>query len=436
MSKNIFSDIKLKRKETFNINYDSVSFNSGGSELKSRMHSTPGVRSGQPSVRKSILIFFVLSLLIGGGYYASNIFFKADVVITEKHQTFNLLDKQFNLSKKPNEIINFGVMIIPDKKEKEVVFTESQNISQKAKGEIALYNEFSTKPQTLTAGTFIADNTGKAYKTDKTISIPGFTSNKSKVVPGLVVTSITAFLPGSSYNGAPTDFFITSFKNNTKYKKIYGKAHTEFTGGAEGQVFKIDKAQKDAIDVEIASSSLKDSMLKKIEVPPGFILYPDATTFLAVADYGVLSSTPNTKVVINSTLSAFLIKEDDLSNALIKEFIPNVSPARNASAGGDKELNEIKIQNIDKLKFSFTNKNQTISKDMESISFSLNGSLEAIWHPNLNSLKSSLSGVSKNTTQAIFSQDVGIERATVKIFPPWAPYLPSDISKIHINIAI
>jgi hypothetical protein len=319
------------------------------------------------------------------------------IVITQKQETITLNNKEFTLSKNQTTPMHFEVMIIPNQEFKEVTLTETQNISTKAKGSIMLYNTYSTKAEKLTAGTYLADEKGKAYKLDKTVSIPGH---------GSITATITAFLPGVAYNGTPSSFTITSFKNTSKFKKIYGTATSILSGGAEGLMYK---------GIVSNQTVSKADILKKVEVPPGYILYPDASTFSSVADQSVLSPTPNAKVITNSTLSAVLLKKDELSNALINN-------------------SEVELTNLDSLKFNFTNSNQTITKDLQIVSFTLTGDVHAVWHPDINALKESLLGVAKNTTQGIFKQDVGIESATVKIFPLWSSYLPNDLSKINITV--
>jgi len=97
------------------------------------------------------------------------------------------------------------------------------------------------------------------------------------------------------------------------------------------------------------------------------------------------------------------------------------------------ELKEIKILDLDKLSFSFVNKDQVITKDITSVPFILSGNAEAIWYPDLELLKTKLVGIRKSEVLPIFKQDKGISSAIVKIFPPWQRYIPSDISNINMT---
>ena len=176
-----------------------------------------------------------------------------------------------------------------------------------------------------------------------------------------------------------------------------------------------------------ASSSVKNNLLRKLnaQVPEGYILYPNAVTYTYTVDNNILSPTPSTNIKIGGTLSAILLNEKDLALAITKKFLPEISK---------KEQSEIEIQGLDGLSFSFINKEQSITKDMESIQFKLKGGLDAVWHPNTDIIKSSLVGVSKNEVVSIFKLDPGILDAKVSLFPIWQSYLPSSLDKIVIQI--
>lgn len=392
-----------------------------------RLQRTPQIKTKPKILHKSTLVFFIISLIVGGIYWGGNIFQKTNVTITSKHQFITYADKQFiALKDSNNNSINFEIMITSDKKTKNVILTESKDVSIKAEGSITLYNEFNTKGEKLSAGTFLSDNDGKAYKTNNTVTIPGYKIVNKKIIPGQVVVNISSFLAGDAYNGAPTNFYINSFKETAKYNKIYGKLKSPLIGGASGVVYTLDDVSKSKID-KLAQTSFKEDLLRQVRalVPPGYILYPDALNFSYKIEDNILSKTPSAEVPIKGSLSVVLIKEKSLMNNIIKISLPGIK---------DNESKEITISDLSKMTFSFTNKNQLITKDMNSVSFSLSGSVDAIWNPDIEILKIKLFGVNKNDVLSIFRQDPGIASALVKIFPPWQKYIPSDLSKINIIV--
>jgi hypothetical protein len=393
-----------------------------------RLSSTPSIKKQRRVISKTTLTIFIIVVIIGGFYWGSDYLQKANIEIVSKRQNIEYNKKQFLASKDDNmNSVDFEIMIVSDKKEKSIVLTEPKDVSEKSKGTITLFNEFTTTPQKLLAGTFLADTNGKTYKIDNTINIPGYKlDSKNKIIPGQVVVSISAFLPGEAYNGSPTDFHITSFKGTAKYNKIYGKLKSPISGGASGLFYVLNDGDKNKIKI-IAESSFRDDLINKVKalVPPGYILYKDAMDFSYKIEDSILSKTPETNIEIEGVLSVIILNEKSLINNILKTSLNGVSK---------EELQEIKISDLNNLSFNFVNNNQIISKDVENIMFYLNGKIEAIWVPDIEILKTKLQGVKKVDVLQIFRQDKGISSALVKIFPPWQKNIPNDISKINILV--
>lgn len=437
MNRIIIEDIKLNNKKKFDLpkktEFSSHILDIKKKEIKKvpisrveRIGRTPRVRSKPRVIHKSTMIIFIICVLGGGVYFGGNMLQKADVNIIAKHQTINYKDKQFTATKDQSAGgINFEIMIVSDKKNKNIILTDTKEVSLKAKGVVTLYNEFGLTPQKLLAGSFISDKDGKAYKIDNTVTIPGYKiGSDKKIIPGEIDVSVTSFLPGSAYNGNQSDFYISSFKNTPKYNKIYGKLKSELSGGAQGLVYVLNEDNKKTLD-DIINSSLKNDLFSQVkaQVPPGYLLYPDAFNFSYKIDDNVFSETPDGKVQVEGTLSVVIIKEQSLIDSIMKTSLPNVK--------GD-ELKEVTLPDINNLTFSFTDENQVIAKELEQISFLLNGEMDAIWNPDIDKIKTNLVGVNKDNVASIFKQDPGISSASVKIFPLWQKNIPKDISRINI----
>ncbi|MDD4637950.1 MAG: hypothetical protein PHV66_10150 [Bacteroidales bacterium] len=390
-----------------------------------RISITPREHSRKP-VGGFLKTLFFLSLIFGLIYWFGVLFSSAYVTITAKHQTIDYKSKVFMANRKLDKnSVDFEIMIESEKKQKDYILTESKEVSSKATGSIIIYNEFSTKPEKLSKGTYISDQEGKTYRLDSSVVIPGYKMDKQKKIPGQVKVGVTSFLAGENYNGAPEKFFKNSFKGTTKYSKIYGKLDQELKGGLQGMVYYV--SEEDVVKLkQIAESSFKNELFSKIKalLPSGYILYPGSINFNYKIDSGILSETAEAKVPIEGILSAVLIKEDSLIKNITRVSMPDVT---------EKEMEEIIINGIKELNFSFVNA-QEISKDMENFDFSLTGTLEVVWNPDKETLKSKLSGTPKNEVLPIFRQDRGIDKALVKIFPPWNKYIPNNPSKINIKI--
>lgn len=396
-------------------------------KFKKRMRQTPGVQLRPRSVCKFLMIIFWLSILFGLVFWGGNIFHTANITISSKHQIITYKNKPFNAVKNNNgNSVDFEIMITSNKKEKDFILTETKEVSTKSSGTITLYNAFSTKAEKLLAGTYITDSLGKTYRLNYATTIPGYKTENKKIIPGQVITSITSFLAGESYNGSPDKFYINSFKGTAKYNKVYGELKTPLVGGMQGLVYYVTSEDKIKLE-QIAQSSFKDDLYKQVKAltPPGYILYPDAINFSYKIDEGILSETPETKVKIEGTLSAVLINEKSLLENVIRVSLTDTT---------EKEKPEIEISNLSNLTFGFTDKNQVITKDTNSLSFFFNGDVEAIWFPDIESLKTKLIDVHKDEVLPVFREDRGITKAIVKIFPPWKKFTPNNPLKINIII--
>lgn len=369
-----------------------------------------------------IIVIFIIGLLFGG----ASLFEKATVYITKKTQVFNLVNDQYKAYKDSSSLIPFDIMIISDEKTENIQLEESKEVSIKAKGEVIIYNEYSQKSEKLSSGTYLSDENGKVYLTDRAISVPGYKKEGQSIIPGQVRVDVTSFLPGEVYNGEPSDFSINAFKGTSKYEKIYGKAKTVMTGGAQGTYYTLKDVNKDNIS-EGVYSSLKKSLINKVSslIPANYLFYPNASKFSYEINNNILSPKPNAEIKVSGTLIAVLLKEDELIRAIKKRYIPNIE---------DGDLDSVSISGINNLSFNFSDTDQDLTKNLNYLNFNLSGDLLFTWNPDINKLLTRLIGLPKENLVNIFREDTSIDNATVKIFPPWKSVLPNKESNIKINV--
>lgn len=120
---------------------------------------------------------------------------------------------------------------------KEFTASGVKDVGEKATAEITFYNNKSTDPQIITAGTVVTAS-GQSFTLDETISIPGqnLVSNPPLVTtPGSTTGKITATNPGAEYNIESANFVISSF-TGLKRDKIYGQSSSAISGGTSKKV--------------------------------------------------------------------------------------------------------------------------------------------------------------------------------------------------------
>lgn len=388
--------------------------------------STSKIKSYLPRRIPRKLVFwlgiaFIIFVII---YWLCGVFASMTVTITPKHQAFTFTNEKLTASKATGAVLPFEIMIMNDTLNKDITLTEKKDVTAKAKGSVIIYNEYSAKTQNLSINTRLVDDTGKIYMTDVALSVPGYTKSGSKIVPGSITTTVTASLVGPAYNGDKKDFNILGFKGNPKYTKIYAKSKTAFSGGQKGVMYVLSADTKGSLSA-LASSTFRAGIEKKLEaqIPKEYIIYRDLVQFSSSVNENFQSETPNVKVPITGTLKAMLLKQDMFSNAVIMHADSQIK------AG---EFSEISIENLRGLKVNFTDPNQDINKDLQSVNINITGTSELVWHPDQNMLVQHLLGVSKTNLQQIFIADPGIAKADAVFFPPWQNYAPSKAEKIHI----
>lgn len=433
MAKIILEDIKINKNRKLNLFEKEIispvvkNLEKSDQFREKRLERNPQIKIHRNLISKNFLLVAILILFVFGFYSLGNYFYKATIHIIPKSEVIKYKDKSFTSLKSSNDgLINFEIMIVSDDIIKNVVLTEPEEVSIKAKGSITLYNEFSINPQKLSKGTFLSDENGKSYQINSEVVIPGYKVKGKENIAGSVTVEASSFLPGDIYNGSPSKFFINSFKGTTKYNKIYGRANTPFTGGVAGVVYKLDENNRNNILNE-SESLLKENLLKKAYslVPPGYMLYPEIIDFAYKIDDSIISLVPETQIKINGTLGVVLLEKKSLINNIIKNSLTNISK---------EELKEINILDLEKLSFRFVDAKQTLNKDTDSLSFYVNGDINAVWNPEIEILKNKLTGVKEDNVLPILREDKGIISASINIFPFWKKYIPNDLSKIKIII--
>lgn len=286
IAKNIKQLKKIPTPEVNKADYKKISENSKRKQIealkkKFSANQKPGSILLPSKTGKIILGFFAFCFLVGA---VAIIFFlpQATVLYLPKTEPFthNLeaeliknLD-QANISEKQ---LPFETTVI-QKDSDEMTFpaTGEKEIGAKAKGQIIIYNKYSSDPQPLIATTRFTGNNGKIYRLVNNIEIPGAKIEAGKTIPGRINAIIEADAIGPDYNLESGAFAIPGLPLE-KQEDIYAESLEEIMGGESKKIIVIT-----ADDLKKAKESLQQKVNEKNfnefknKIPPDKIIIDSA----------------------------------------------------------------------------------------------------------------------------------------------------------------
>ena len=308
---------------------------------------------GKFSVMFALLIMIVLT--IPGIYIAYTVLPQANVKIVTQKMDFDYsssltVDKAaLALNVETNKIPG---QVFSQKKNGQLTFpaTGEKNINKKATGNITIYNNHSSAPQSLVASTRFESPDGKIFRLVEGVTVPGAVVNDGKVTPSSITAKVIADRGGEIYNIGPVErWTIPGFKHTTKEKTFYGVSTESMKGGFTGKsAYPTDEDIKNA--KEKSSQVLEDGLksLIKNEIPSGFKLAEGSSKF------SIIKQAVNTDVNERNEFSIFTevemslmaFREADvnevINNNIKKELNPDLKPKTFTLTYGDGKYDYVK----------------------------------------------------------------------------------------------
>lgn len=357
-------------------------------------------------------IGFVLIVFIATG--ALNIFSRVTLKVTPKQEFINISSTLKALSSSAE--LSFEVMEINKNKKGGAVATGVKDIKQKSKGEIVIYNAFSSKDQGLVERTRFEAPDGKIYRIAESIIVPGAKISGGEIVPSSIEVTVYADNPGEEYNMGLTDFTIPGFKGDVKYEKFYARSKTAMTGGFKGVTTIISKDDIERVRNSIRAE-LRDELIAeaKDSIPDDFILYDDAI----IIEFNSSETGPKEgnkaeqfEIVETGILSGFLVRKSDISKVLTSKYL------------GIE--NNVSVVNLKDITFTLSERD----KENTEIIFELEGRGHFVWDIDEILLKNELTKRNFDKYEEIFRNYLSIERAEIIFKPFWWRKIPKKPSRI------
>ncbi len=298
----------------------------------------------------------------------------------------------------------------------------AQEVSEKAKGKITIYNAFSSAQQTLVATTRFETPDGKIFRIVKQIIVPGAIVKDGKITPSGIDADIAADQPGPSYNvGAIAKLTVPGFKGSPRYDGFYGEIKSGTSGGFVGkkQVPTADDLKKAQAEVENdLRSGLKLALLGGY--PKGFEILDkvaDSVSRIEISRLNINQETDakgNFSIFGEAKISAIGFREDDLRSVL-----------EVAASNG---------QNLAFKELSFVYSNFKPNFDKKTISFSL-ASKGILWPKfSAEDFKKSVLGKNVREVESAIAALPGFGGGKVAIWPIWLRSIPKNITRVVVRV--
>ena len=240
-------------------------------------------RSNKTNIKKSSSFFkkMIMAILLIVIVIALFISFTASSVIVNivPRQLEQRTDSSF-IAVSDNETggVPFDIIMLDKTEVKEVEAIGEEQVMEKARGEIIIFNDYGSKSQRLIKNTRFETPEGLIYRIQNSVVVPGQKKDSSgKTIPGSLEVTVYADQPGEKYNIGLKDFTIPGFEGTERFNSFYARSKTAMKGGFEG----IKKIASDE-DIKSIQTQLSIELIAKLieevktQVPEGFVLYEDA----------------------------------------------------------------------------------------------------------------------------------------------------------------
>jgi len=394
-------------------------------------------RIGRIKKTRSFKIFtrkFFIGLLIFIGLLglAAIVYFvlpRAQIVITPQRESVkfvsdiilnsNVTEVELDESTIPGQIFTTEKI-----ESREFPSTGERDVSEKAKGKIIVYNQYSSSPQTLVKTTRFKATNGKVFRLTSTVTIPGAIIEEGKIIASSKEVDVEADEPGDSYNIGPSNFTIPGFEGSPKYAAFYGKSTTPMTGGAKG---KMKVVTQDDINgaIQIVTLGLKDKVSSEFKalIPADLKLLDDSQSLEVIeSSSNIKANQPGEKftITVKAKASGIAFKEQDALYLIERNASDEIS--------GDKTLL------LSTIKINYKTSKLDLKQGIANLNCDV--AADSIFNFDEKKIKDDLAGKSEEDAKEYLRSLPNIEIVKVVFWPLWVKSVPQDVDKIKVLIKI
>ncbi len=385
---------------------------------------------GNASKRKRvILLTSIAAVVLGGAFFLNILMGGAEVTVYPKFKDVSVQANFTAYKEPPAGELGYELLSLEATGERQVKASGSEQVSERAIGDMLIYNTDTKATQRLIKNTRFESPTGLIYRIQESVEVPKATTNASggDLSPGVVKAKVFADGTGETYNIPPARFTVPGLKSTPQFSTVYGETSVTMAGGFEGERYLLDEAELETKKQEL-HLELRNSLLERLQAerPSGFIMYPDAVTFtfesLPSTSYGDALATIKEKAVLHVPL----FKADEFASYIAESTVPGY------------EDEQIMLQDPTTLVFEYGEASTSLSDLSESteLSFLLKGLTRLVWEFDEEALMKSLLGLPKESLGGALGSYPSIERAEAVIRPFWSQEFPETTDKMQITTII
>lgn len=292
----------------------------------------------------------------------------------------------------------------------------------KARGNIRIFNNFSTQPQPLVVNTRFQALDGKIFRLEKAVVVPGAVrGSDGKLTPGEIEVSVIADKPGPEYNIDSGKLTIPGFKGTLKYDGFYAESLGSMSGGAIGETIFISEEDifKSKIEVTQKLRSELDNRFNDL-IKSGIVSLQgtkriEFSEFQTSKKAGEVADKFNTS--LEGSVTALLINEKYVKDYIKTKLVSEISLS-------DKPQNDFKI-NYSAVK---------LDDKLNMLEAKITGNLPLIYDFNETNFKKAVGGKKLRDLQGIFDEYVGIDKVlAIKFWPIWVSSVPRMTNRIYLE---
>lgn len=413
------SEIKINEDKSFDASKSQKGIVSGSKKTKKRI-------SLLPSISSKVFAIFMLVCIATTALIAFFVFRKVDIDIALKAQETNynfefVTDEAINeIDAVHNKIPVERIEVVSEKTETYSTMGKKR-VTEKAKGEITVYNEYSSNSQKIVVNTRFLSKEGQLFKIAESITIPGFSRVEGKDVPGEVTATVYADVAGEEYNIGASSFTLPGLQGHPKYASVYARSTKAMSGGIDKDVLYFSESDyitaKDKL-VKIAEEESEQDFLGKISDQVILLENTKERSDTEVkTDIKIGDTADNFQMTVLVKTSALVVNKNNLNNLIGMKI--------NSELGENMELVE-GSRNYEV--------GETVKNENGSIAMPIQVTQDLITKVDEDKIRKEIAGKGEPELNNYFNNIREIESVNVEFWPKWVKSVPASWDKINIEI--